>query len=212
MSDSWQRAFIDHGPMWGLEPARSAVLAAERFAARGARHVLVPGIGYGRNALPFLERGMDVTGIEVSDAAIELARSQLALTIPIHHGSVTDMPFDTRRYDGIYCHGLLYLLDAPGRARLVRDCFAQLAPGGQMMFTVISRDAPMYGRGTRLGEHWFETHPGMRLYFYDEDGLRRALEPLGPVELTAIDEPSRAGPALPFLVALVTRPATQPNR
>ena len=28
-----------------------------------------------------------------------------------------------------------------------------------MIFTVISKDAPMYGQGPRLGDDWYEIHP-----------------------------------------------------
>jgi SAM-dependent methyltransferase len=102
---------------------------------------------------------MSVTGIEISETAIALARSRLGLEIPIFHGSVTDMPFDQRLYDGIYCFGLVYLLDAHGREKLIRDCYRQLTPGGRMIFTLISKKAPMYGQGPRLGEDWYERLP-----------------------------------------------------
>src|SRR5262245_63394905 len=111
MSDVWEEAFVRHQVIWGLEPTASAVLAGADFARRGVKSVLIPGIGYGRNAKPFLDAGMEVTGIEISPTAIELARSKLGLELPIHQGSVTDMPFDERRYDGIFCFGLLYLLE-----------------------------------------------------------------------------------------------------
>lgn len=45
---------------------------------------------------------MSVTGIEISETAIFLARTQLGLEIPIHHGSVSNMPFDARWYDGVF--------------------------------------------------------------------------------------------------------------
>lgn len=199
----WEAAFVEKQLMWGLEPTRSAVLAADLFARAGAKEVLIPGIGYGRNARPFLERGMSVTGIEISETAIALARSQLGLELPIHHGSVGDMPFDERRYDGIFCFGLLYLLDAAARAKLLADCDRQLAPGGHMVFTVIAKGAPMYGRGTRLGEDWYEVHPGVPMYFYDAASIERDLGGYGQVEITEIVEPT--GGSFPFLHAVCTK-------
>src|SRR5678815_4751518 len=99
MPEFWDTAFTEKQLMWGLEPTASALLAANHFAQRRAKEILIPGIGYGRNAKPFLDRGMSVTGIEVSETAIALARSKLGITIPIHHGSVEDMPFDEAEYD-----------------------------------------------------------------------------------------------------------------
>lgn len=199
MAELWETAFGKMQTMWGLEPTTSALLAAERLALAGAKEVLIPGVGYGRNAKAFLARGMSVTGIEISETAIALARSELGLTIPIHHGSVTEMPFDDKVYDGIFCHGLIYLLDADGRAKLLRDCARQLAPGGEMIFTAISKEAPMYGQGARLGEDWYERVPGMGMYFYDARSIERDFGPHGLVECTEVSEPTHPGGAsLPF--------------
>ena len=199
MAEIWEKQFADRGLMWGKEPTLSALFARDYFVRAGIHDVLVPGVGYGRNAKAFLERGMSVTGIEISASAIALARSQLGLDIPIHHGSVSDMPFDDRRYDGIFCYGLIYLLDADGRAKLIRDCWAQVAPGGTMIFTVISKTAPMYGQGPRLGDDWYEIHPGLRMFFYDADSVEREFGAHGLVEQSRLDEPIHTGTTFPFI-------------
>ncbi len=198
MTEFWETAFTKMQLGWGLEPTRSACLARDYCARAGLENVLIPGIGYGRNAKPFLERGMSVTGIEISETAIALARSELGLRIPIHHGSVTEMPFDDERFDCVFCYGLIYLLDAGARGKLIRDCRRQLSPGGYMIFTVISKKAPMYGQGPRLGEDWYERLPGLPMYFYDTESVTREFGPNGLVELSDIDEPSPGG-SLPFI-------------
>jgi len=48
---------------------------------------LIPGIGYGRNAKFFIDNGINITGIEISKTAIDLAR-QNGLNISIFHGNV----------------------------------------------------------------------------------------------------------------------------
>ena len=137
MNEFWEAAFDENRMMWGGDPTASAVLASEKFAQMGVKNVLIPGVGYGRNARSFLNHGISVTGIEISETAVALARSQLGLQFPVYHGSVADMPYDSEQYDGIFCYGLIYLLDADGRAKLLRDCYQQLAAGGYMIFTVI---------------------------------------------------------------------------
>ncbi len=201
MAEFWETAFAQKQLMWGLEPTASARIAADAFVRAGVKDVLIPGVGYGRNAKVFLDRGMSVTGIEISKTAIDLARSQLGPEVTLHHGSVGDMPFDARQYGGIFCFGLIYLLDAAGRAKLIADCFRQLTPGGQMLFTVISKHAPMFGVGPKLGEDWYERLPGLPMFFYDDDSVRREFGASGLVEISEIDEPSHAG-SLPFLNVL----------
>ena len=205
MADLWEPAFAKNQKMWGEQPTTSARRTCTLFASHGVERVLIPGFGYGRNAQPFVDAGMSVVGIEISQTAISLARSTMGLQIPIHHGSVTDMPFDDLSYGGIFCFGLLYLLDAPGRRKLLADCAAQLQPGSHMVFTLISKAAPMYGRGVQLGEDWFENPPGMRLFFYDEHSVERELGPFGLVECVELEESAAGGPGLPFL-HVVCRP------
>src|SRR5690606_13293438 len=150
---------------------------SDYFARMGVKDVLIPGVGYGRNAKAFLDQRMSVTGTEIWATAIALARSRLGLQITIHHGSVADMPSDSRQYDGVFCYGLIYLLDTDGSTKLARDCYRQLAPGGYMIFTVISKKAPMYGQGARLGDDWYERGPGLQMFFYDAASVEREFAP-----------------------------------
>jgi SAM-dependent methyltransferase len=199
MTHTWENAFANNGLIWGFEPTKSAVLAKNYFATLKVQTVLVPGVGYGRNAKAFLDAGMSVIGIEISATAIALARSELKLDIPIHHGSVVDMPFDDREYDGIFCYGLIYLLAPDARAKLLRDCYEQLTPGGSMIFTVISKRAPMYGRGSQLGEDWYEVFPGVQMFFYDANSVEREFAPFGLLDSCEVDEPVAGSSTLPFI-------------
>jgi SAM-dependent methyltransferase len=200
----WENVFADKQLMWGEQPTASALRASDEFATRDVRTVLIPGVGYGRNAKPFLSHHMAVTGIEVSATAIRCAR-QLGLDFVIHHRSVEDMPLDDERFDGIFCFGLLYLLDASARRKFILDCFHQLAPGGQMVFTLIAKSAPMFGRGTLISTDWFETLPGLMMYFYDDASVQHEFNGCGVVVTSTIDEPSH-GVVLPFLYVVCTKP------
>ena len=63
----------------------------------------------------------------------------------------------------------------------------------------------MYGQGPRLGDDWYERLPGLPMYFYDANSVRREFEPYGLVEFSEIDEPSGGGVALPFLNVICRR-------
>ncbi|MCU0696028.1 MAG: class I SAM-dependent methyltransferase [Myxococcaceae bacterium] len=205
MAELWESLFASRRLMWGEAPTRSALLARDFFVARRARDVLIPGVGYGRNAKLFLESGLAVTGIELSASAIAQARSALGLSFPIHHGPVGAMPFDDARYDAVFCYGLAYLLDAAGRAKLYADAFHQLRPGGAMWFTLISTRAPMCGEGARLGEDWYERAPGLPMFFYRPESIERELGPFGPLEVSEVDEPVAGGTYPFFNVSCVKR-------
>lgn len=172
MTEFWERNFQEKGEMWGLTPAHSALLTAAMFHNKGVKKVLIPGIGYGRNAQAFTSRGMEVSGIEISKTAIEMAEKHYGSTMKIHHGSITDMPFDNDRYDGIFSHALIHLLDKNERAKFIKDCYDQLSDNGYMAFTAISKDAHTYGQGTFISKDRYEQFGGVRIFFYDEASIR----------------------------------------
>lgn len=183
--------------MWGFEPAESAIFAKDLFLEKGIQHILIPGIGYGRNAKIFLDNGIHVTGIEISKTAIELAKTQNHLDIPIYFGSVTDMPFDDQLYNGIFCYALIHLLNRAERKKFISDCFHQLNPGGYMVFASISKNDSLYGKGKQLSKDRFEMTKGAKLFFYDEDSIKREFGNYGLIDTIEIDEPIKSEPGHP---------------
>lgn len=150
--------------------------------------MLIPGIGYGRNAQAFLSKGMEVTGIEISETAIELAEKHYGSAMKIYHGSVLDMPFDNKQYEGIFSHALIHLLDENERAALIKSCYDQLSDNGYMVFTVISKTAKTYSQGTLLSKDRYEQFGGVKIFFYDESSVQKEFENFGLIEVTEVNE------------------------
>lgn len=188
MTEIWEHTFKQRQAMWGFEPAHSAVVTNDFFREKGVKHVLVPGIGYGRNAQLFIQHGMRVTGIEVSPTAIELGRQHYGASMKVYQGSVTDMPFDTAVYDGIFCYALVHLLAREERAKLIQDCYDQLADGGYMVFTAISKQAHTYGKGRFISQDYYEVFDGIKMFFYDQESIDEEFSQVGLFETTPIEE------------------------
>ena len=184
----WESNFIDKKEMWGLEPAYSAMLVKDLFVEKGICTVLIPGIGYGRNAHIFAQAGMKVTGIEISQTAIAMATQHYGDTLTIYHGSVTDMPYDTLRYEGIFCYALIHLLDEHERAKLIHDCYHQLAPGGTMVFVAITKKAHTYGTGTYISKDRYEVFSGVRMFFYDSGSVQQEFGNYGIYDCKEVQE------------------------
>ncbi|QCR21300.1 bifunctional 2-polyprenyl-6-hydroxyphenol methylase/3-demethylubiquinol 3-O-methyltransferase UbiG [Pontibacter sp. SGAir0037] len=184
----WEKSFIEKQEMWGFEPSDSAKLTKDFFVDKGVKNILIPGFGYGRSAQIFRDNGINVTGIEISQTAIEMARKHYGTGMTIFHGSVTDMPFDNAQYDGIFCYALIHLLDSTERQKLIRDCYNQLKEGGYMVFTAISKEAHTYGKGRLVSKDSYEIFEGVRMYFYDEESIHAEFDEAGLFEITAINE------------------------
>ncbi len=98
------------------------------------------------------------------------------------------MPFDEKLYDGIFCYGLIYLLDKEERAKLIQDCFNQLTEDGYMFFTAITKDAQTYGQGTQLSKDRFEMFGGVKIFFYEKQSIEEEFGNTGLFEITEVTE------------------------
>ncbi|WP_342327906.1 class I SAM-dependent methyltransferase [Pedobacter sp. FW305-3-2-15-E-R2A2] len=187
-TEFWESSFIEKQEMWGFEPSNSAILTKDFFVEKSIKNILIPGIGYGRNAQIFKDNGITVTGIEISKTAIEMAEKHYGNEMTIYHGSVTDMPFDQSRYDGIFCYALIHLLDSNERNKLIRDCYSQLSENGYMVFTAISKEAHTYGKGKFLSKDRYEIFDGVNLFFYDRASIQDEFGEAGLFEIIEITE------------------------
>jgi SAM-dependent methyltransferase len=189
MTEFWESSFNDKQIMWGLEPADSAITTLDLFIKNGLNRILIPGFGYGRNAQLFIDEGFDVTGIEISQTAIDLAKKHYGDNARVFHGTVCDMPFDQELYDGIFCYALVHLLDTNERIKLINDCYSQLRLGGYMVFIAISKKDAKYGEGVEIVKNTFETPDGVRLFFYDLESVKSEFGNYGLIEAREITQP-----------------------
>jgi SAM-dependent methyltransferase len=110
------------------------------FPASAGKKVLEVGCGVGTDLVRFALAGAEVTGVELADTAIELARQNLA-----HHGLrgelyVMDgraLRFADDSFDIVYAHGLLQYTAEP--QRVVSEIHRVLRPGGRAILMVYNR-------------------------------------------------------------------------
>jgi SAM-dependent methyltransferase len=110
------------------------------FDGYRGRRVLEVGCGAGTDLVRFAKGGADVTGVDVADSAIALARQNFA-----HQGlrarlCVADgerLPFSGAAFDFVYAHGVVQY--TANDAALVAECRRVLAPGGTAFFQVYNR-------------------------------------------------------------------------
>jgi hypothetical protein len=98
------------------------------------------------------------------------------------------MPFDDNLYDGIFCYGLIYLLNQDERKKLIQDCFKQLSKNGYMVFTAITKDAQTYGQGTQISKDRFEMFGGVKIFFYDQETIEEEFGNCGLIEVSEVME------------------------
>lgn len=188
----WEERYCEEGRIWGNTPSRTTEYAIGLFKNANVRTILIPGSGYGRNAEAFARAGFGVTGIEISDTAVSLAR-QGCSSVRYHHGSVLEMPFDDSMYDSIYCFNVLHLFRWKDRALFLRRCREQLRVGGVMFFVVFSDKEQSFGTGRKVEENTFESKPGREVHYYSEKDLVSEFRDLEILETGIIEDPEEHG-------------------
>src|SRR3954468_7672792 len=109
-SGFWDGVVGAAAPPWGRAGSPAVAILAQRLQPNA--RVLVPGCGYGCNALALAQRGLRVEAYDFSDVAIARARAQFAAPrIPYAVRDVLDPPAGT--FDGVFCYFLLHLFREP---------------------------------------------------------------------------------------------------
>ena len=120
MKDFWETRYLLEKEIWGSTHSKTAEFCLNYYISNSVKSILIPGSGYGRNAKYFLENGIDVEGIEISEEAIDIGFTN-GISYHVYNGSVLDMPFSTKKYEGIYCFNVLHLFKMEDRKNGDRD-------------------------------------------------------------------------------------------
>src|SRR5262245_55700931 len=125
--------------------------AAADFAnARGLK-VLEIGCGLGTDGAQFAQAGADYTGVDLTDAAIELARKRFELFGLKGQFQVADaenLDFPDESFDVVYSHGVLH--HTPNIEAAVREVHRVLKPGGRAIVMLYHRGSYNYRVGIRV--------------------------------------------------------------
>jgi SAM-dependent methyltransferase len=124
--------------------------AANFAGARGMR-VLEIGCGLGTDGAQFALAGANYTGIDLTEASIELARKKFELSGLCGEFRVADaenLDFADDSFDLVYSHGVLH--HTPDTARAVREIYRVLKPGGRAVVMLYHRGSYNYRVGIRV--------------------------------------------------------------
>jgi SAM-dependent methyltransferase len=190
MGAYWDGRFGREGKIWGMSPSVTAVYACERFRRHGVRSVLVPGAGYGRNALLFARAGFVVTGVEISAEAIKLGEG---IGVRLIQGSFLDVPVTPRSFDAIYCYNVLHLFLEAERKCFVEKCADALRDGGIAFFAVFSNAEPSYGKGRLIEPGTYESKPGRPVHYFSEKDLADHFAGFEVLEAGIMEDPEEHG-------------------
>jgi len=114
-----EKLFFGDGRAWACSQARGQVLEIA--------------IGTGRN-LPFYQADVEITGIEISPAMLEIARQRaqsLGRQVELVVGDAQALPFPDQRFDTVVC--TIALCSIPDERQAVAEVWRVLRPGGRFV-------------------------------------------------------------------------------
>ena len=170
MREYWEERYKKDGEIWGTLPSVTVAKADRYFAEHGCRHILVPGCGYGRNANYFQKKGYLVTGIDISETAVYMAR-KLNPKVEYVTGSVFDVNLPPDTYDGIYAFNFIHFMLERERKMFISQYMNLLRPGGAAFFTVFSEEEKGFGQGAEVETNTFEPRPGRPAHYFTREDL-----------------------------------------
>jgi ubiquinone/menaquinone biosynthesis C-methylase UbiE len=142
-------------------------IAADFAAARG-RRVLEIGCGLGTDGAQFAEAGAEYTGVDLTEAAVELARKRFELFDlkgTLRTADAENLDFPSESFDLVYSHGVLH--HTPETAQAIREIHRVLRPGGRAMVMLYHRDSYNYRVNIsvlrRAGAHLLRSKRGIKL-------------------------------------------------
>jgi ubiquinone/menaquinone biosynthesis C-methylase UbiE len=154
---------------------------AAQFARAKDLAVLEVGCGLGTDGAQFAKAGARYTGIDLTDAAVELAKRRFELFDLPGTFRVTDaerLDFPDNSFDLVYSHGVLH--HTPDTAAAIREIHRVLRPGGKAVVMLYHRDSYNYrvniSKLRRAGVQLLRWNTGIKLVHLltgePEDSLR----------------------------------------
>lgn len=119
-------------------------IAADFASARGLK-VLEIGCGLGTDGAQFAEAGADYTGVDLTEAAVELARKRFELyDLPgkFQTADAENLDFADESFDVVYSHGVLH--HTPDTQQAIDEVHRVLRPGGRAVVMLYHRDSYNY--------------------------------------------------------------------
>ncbi len=145
LAASWWDPAGQSRPLHDLNPVRAAYIA-QRTNLQGAR-VADIGCGGGLLSESLARSGAHVTGIDLSEQVIQIARLHLhesKLAVDYRVQSSADLAAaEPERFDAVCCMELIE--HVPDPAALVTDLAAMLKPGGMLFMSTLNRTAAAFG-------------------------------------------------------------------
>jgi len=161
------RAFYERVEEHRYEKEWHIPAAAGFENAKGLR-VLEIGCGLGTDGAQFAKAGAIYTGVDLTDAAVDLARRRFELfnlAGEFRTADAENLDFVDNSFDLVYSHGVLH--HTPDTVKAVKEVHRVLRPGGRAIVMLYHRNSYNYRVNIRvlrrMGAHLLKSETGLKV-------------------------------------------------
>lgn len=144
LASRWWDKESEFKPLHDINPLRVGFI--DRHAAISGKRVLDVGCGGGILAESMAQRGASVTGIDMGEAPLKVAKLHgLESGVKVSYHRITAEEFAAERpgeFDVVTCMEMLE--HVPDPASVVQACAKLVKPGGKLIFSTINRNPKSY--------------------------------------------------------------------
>lgn len=131
----------------------------QRWAAFGdPARILDLGCGAGRNSVFFANLGFDVTGLDIDEKPLNIARNiarSKNLKIDYRNGDMLNIPYPDNYFDAVYADNILSLTNYSGVKRALSEINRVLRPGGEAFMEFLKHDHGYKSMCRKIDDHTY---------------------------------------------------------
>jgi 2-polyprenyl-3-methyl-5-hydroxy-6-metoxy-1,4-benzoquinol methylase len=154
MTQWYEALFANFGRSYDKQPFTQGTVGEVDFVERElggdrTKRILDIGCGTGRHAVELARRGYQVTGLDLSEAQLRLAREKAAEAGVVVEFQCRDatQPHFHQEFDGaiMFCEGAFPLMETDEKNHaILRHAGAALRPGGKLLLTTLNVMFPLF--------------------------------------------------------------------
>ena len=179
----------DRISVWREQPTPFFITKIDYLKHLGLKSVLDAGCGDGRNTIQFAKEGFQVTGVDLSQSALNKCRQNCkGLNVKLEKQNIEKMDFRDNSFDIIICDFVTAHME--NAQKVMAEFCRVLKKGGYLLIEFTSIKDPHCGEGEKIGEYEY-LQKGVYLRFYT---MLQAEQLLTNFQIQVIDSASYTDP------------------
>jgi ubiquinone/menaquinone biosynthesis C-methylase UbiE len=199
--DAWNDLYRSQSRPW-----KGVVTTKTSFPFLKGDKILDIGCGNGKTSLALMEEGYDVTGVDISEAAVEACIRLYGNRMRVICASVSSVPLNDREMDGAVMIHILEHLDNDELKASIKELHRVLRSNAKIFVRVFHKDDMRSDKGERIDENTVVRGNGIRYRYFDEDDLKNIFSGFHEISMISVNEITKFNENRSRIEAVFARP------